>query len=1187
MKTNYFDRPTKNKTQRKWIITLLSLVVGFLLSSIVLVGLSTPQQINQNPTKSITDNATKALNPTTHTSNRKPNTSILDTMTNDKWSKSTQEEKQDWLYEERLRILSKKKVYAYMPSWGIYGGHELFDVKNIDYSGITHMTYSFLKPIDKMAPKFDPKDPDADQDIDNITSSTTNAGVRWDDYDANFSVTWDNQRGKIARRMRQQLDGKNKFLVFSVGGWTYSENQEFENATSTPQKIENFVNNIIDFLDNNGYGGESSVSFDGVDIDWEFPTTPQAQQQFLDFHKRLREKLDEKSLAMDTPKYYQLSTATTPNPDNIQYISPSQIAQFVDTINYMAYDYHGGSFGNTLPNGKPNLTNHNAPLYEPSNGTPQDNFWIDAVVQEYIKQGVPANQLLIGVPFYGRSWVGVEQGTDPTHPGLNMPGVGLPMEDTEVSEVTDDGTIIKNPDSTGGLWGNGSNPYYRYEDLLAGKVIGKSNDYQLYYDNGSPYLYSPTDKIFHSFDDAKSIQDKVNYIIDGGFAGTIIWDITGDTRSGTDFGTTSAYTLGNKIKPLVGMDNVDITIELSPNNDTTIQVDQELELSATIMVDNKYPSFGVEYSSSNSTIATISKEGIIKGIKPGETTITATSSINTTKKETIKITVVEDNIPPEIIGITLSPEKETIKLGERLTIKATVEKQGDVDDEIYWTSPTQNITGFYNIDDNKNIVIHGKGIGVGTIYAKVGKLEAAATITVVDDVLSISVTAQPNKTTYQQRETFDPTGLEITAKVKIPNSSTDKILDSSQYQLSDTSTNTVGTKTITVTELLTLDPADQKTTTFDIEVIPRTDPEIPVTSILISGSTTLEVGTTSQYTATVLPSDATDKTISWQSSDTTLATMDTNGLLTTLAAGSITITATSISDPSIKGTLTVTITQGNSQPTIKNITVTAKMDYIEVTSTAFDDKIITEIKEQLIVTAKMTDDSSQVLAVNQYDITITQVTTSRDIVMDAENIVTVTEKLTSISQPQTGTLRIKFVPKAPINPDKGNDGLASWVIPTIVVSGAFLVIAIVITIILISGKKKNKRKAPTMNYAMQGKDRNYSARSGNPNGTNSGIQDRNNGRVPNTANRANVYGSQYSSTPTNPYSANSASQNNRYARPASGSTSNYGYGNYPEPNKYATPSQSQGAYQSPYNNNGSSGYSNGSNKYNAPNNRRY
>ena len=108
-----------------------------------------------------------------------------------------------------------------------------------------------------------------------------------------------------------------------------------------------------------------------------------------------------------------------------------------------------------------------------------------------------------------------------------------------------------------------------------------------------------------------------------------------------------------------------------------------------------------------------------------------------------------------------------------------------------------------------------------------------------------------------------------------------------------------GTTTITVT---TIDGGYKKTANVTVN-----NPTIPVTSLSIDKtSLSLIVGNTSKITATVSPSDATNKTVNWTSSNTSVATVDSNGLVTAKSAGSATITVTTI-DGGYKKTANVTV----------------------------------------------------------------------------------------------------------------------------------------------------------------------------------------------------------------------------------------------------------------------------------------
>ena len=84
---------------------------------------------------------------------------------------------------------------------------------------------------------------------------------------------------------------------------------------------------------------------------------------------------------------------------------------------------------------------------------------------------------------------------------------------------------------------------------------------------------------------------------------------------------------------------------------------------------------------------------------------------------------------------------------------------------------------------------------------------------------------------------------------------------------------------------------------------------VDVSSITITGNSSVEVGGTVQLSAVVHPVNASNKNVTWSSNNNSIATVNENGLVTTLGAGEVIITATSVSNTNISATYTITITE--------------------------------------------------------------------------------------------------------------------------------------------------------------------------------------------------------------------------------------------------------------------------------------
>jgi len=171
-----------------------------------------------------------------------------------------------------------------------------------------------------------------------------------------------------------------------------------------------------------------------------------------------------------------------------------------------------------------------------------------------------------------------------------------------------------------------------------------------------------------------------------------------------------------------------------------------------------------------------------------------------------------------------------------------------------------------------------------------------------------SVTMRPTSLNLKVGETGS-----LTATVA-PSNATDKTLT---WKSSNTSVATVSDGTVTAkavgTATITATSNNGKSATATVTV---TKDDVAVTSVSVSpASLSLTVGDTGELTATVSPSNATDKTLTWKSSNTSVATVS-DGTVTAKAAGTATITATSNNGK--VGTATVKVTNPVSTLKVSN-----------------------------------------------------------------------------------------------------------------------------------------------------------------------------------------------------------------------------------------------------------------------------
>lgn len=174
----------------------------------------------------------------------------------------------------------------------------------------------------------------------------------------------------------------------------------------------------------------------------------------------------------------------------------------------------------------------------------------------------------------------------------------------------------------------------------------------------------------------------------------------------------------------------------------------------------------------------------------------------------------------------------------------------------------------------------------------------------------IAITLISNNQSDSNPEVIVTTSLGETETVSLSNGSASlpTVLSSSKGTDEDGTLNIEAGTTVTFAYNKNLNENDEVSpTTIEIDVT-GDDAPIEVTSIVVSGDNTVQQGGTIQLSAVVSPSDATDKSVTWSSSNTSVATINSSGLVTAVSPGSSTIKATANDGSEVFGEYPITVT---------------------------------------------------------------------------------------------------------------------------------------------------------------------------------------------------------------------------------------------------------------------------------------
>ncbi|HKG06207.1 MAG TPA: glycoside hydrolase family 18 protein [Pedobacter sp.] len=181
-------------------------------------------------------------------------------------------------------------------------------------------------------------------------------------------------------RLKRIVDLKKQFpklkISLSIGGWTSGK---FSEMAATTENRKNFAEDCLRIV--------KAFNLDGIDIDWEYPTSSEAKissspddtKNFTLLMTEIRDKIGKSKLL------------TLASIADALYIDFKAINQIVDFVNIMAYDISRPPY-------------HHAALYR---SKLTSRISADEAVTAHVKAGMPARKLTLGIPFYGHGVSGI------------------------------------------------------------------------------------------------------------------------------------------------------------------------------------------------------------------------------------------------------------------------------------------------------------------------------------------------------------------------------------------------------------------------------------------------------------------------------------------------------------------------------------------------------------------------------------------------------------------------------------------------------------------------------------------------------------------------------------------------------------------------------------------------------------